>query len=494
MVGSEFQEVPTFVRTSYLVSRTFGSVYQGMRILIVIFSLIVLVTSCKKEGFITSSEARLVISADTLHFDTVFTSTGSITLFLRIFNENDQKLLINNVTLAGGASSPFKINVDGYKGPSVSNLEIEANDSLHVFVTVTINPTAANLPFVIQDSIKVEYNGNTRWVQLDAWGRNANFLRSKVITANETWTNTKPYVILGGLQVDTNVTLTIDKGCRIYVHADAPVVIDGTLITNGEKYDSTKVIFRGDRLDDPYRDFPAGWPGIFFRGQSKDNVLNYTVIKNAFQGLVTDQPSVNANPKLTLKQCEVDNCYDAGILALHSSIKAENTLVSNCGKNVILAQGGNYDFTHCTIVAYSNLFVLHKEPVLLITNFIKQDNIFLTADLNAIFKNCIFWGDNGTVDDEVVTGKQGTNPFVLNFQNCLWKVKNTPGNITSATNMLTNQDPLFDSVNNQQRFYNFRLKDGSPAINSGFVTGLSVDLDGNPRAVGNPDRGSYEKQ
>ena len=213
-----------------------------------------------------------------------------------------------------------------------------------------------------------------------------------------------------------------------------------------------------------------------------------------YQGLVTDQPSVNANPKLTLKQCEIDNCYDAGILALRSSITAENTLVSNCGKNIILAYGGNYDFTHCTSVAYSNLFLQHKEPVLLITNFIKQDNTFLTADLTAIFKNCIFWGDNGTVEDEVVTGKQGTNPYSLIFRNCIWKVKTTPGNISSATNILPNQDPLFDSVNNQRRFYNFRLKEGSPAINFGFVTGLSVDLDGNSRAIGNPDLGPYEKQ
>ena len=50
--------------------------------------------------------------------------------------------VLSNVTLAGGASSAFKINVDGYKGPTVSNLEIDANDSLHVFVNVSIDPTA----------------------------------------------------------------------------------------------------------------------------------------------------------------------------------------------------------------------------------------------------------------------------------------------------------------------------------------------------------------
>src|SRR6185436_6615061 len=101
----------------------------------------------------------------------------------------------------------------------------------------------------------------------------------------------------------------------------------------------------------------------------------------------------------------------------HTYIKAQNCLISNCGKNIILAQGGQYDFNHCTIAAYSNAFLLHKEPVLLVTNFIKQNNVLLTSDIVALFRNCIFWGDNGTVDDEVITSKQGSSTmFNVNFQ------------------------------------------------------------------------------
>ncbi len=48
-------------------------------------------------------------------------------------------------------------------------------------------------------------------MQLDAWGQNAHFYRNRLIDAHETWTNDKPYVILGGLLVDKNVTLTIQK-------------------------------------------------------------------------------------------------------------------------------------------------------------------------------------------------------------------------------------------------------------------------------------------
>jgi len=462
----------------------------------IIISIVLIVLSCKKDTFITSANATLNTSADTLHFDTVFTSIGSVTQYFRIFNTNDQKLRLTNIQLGGGTNSAFKINVDGFAGPSVSNIEIEPNDSVYVFVTVKIDPTVANISFVIQDSIRLEYNGNLKWIQLSAWGQNANFYRSKIISTNETWVNTKPYVILGSLQVAPGATLTINKGARIYVHADAPLIIDGTLKVMGEKYDSTRVVFRGDRLDEPYRDFPAAWPGIYFRASSNDNELNFAVIRNAYQGIVADQPSVNGNAKLVLNECIIDNCYDAGIIGIKSNIKATNCLISNCGKNLVLVHGGVYDFTHCTTAAISNDFISHKEPVLFVTNFIKDGNNVLTADLSANFRNCIFWGENGTVDDEVSLTKQGSAVFKINFQNCLWKAKNDPSAVAgvSSSNIIANQNPVFDSIATRGRFYSFRLKDGSPALNKGIATGVSLDLDGNARSVGLPDIGSYEKQ
>lgn len=454
---------------------------------------LLLFASCKKESFITDAAAKLSTSEDKLSFDTVFTSTGSTTQFFRIYNNNDQKLRLSRVALAGGAASMFKINADGFTGPEVQDLEMEARDSLYVFVTVKINPTAANLPFVVQDSIRIEFNGNTQWVQLEAWGQNAHFMRGRLIDANEVWTNDKPYVILDGLQVDTNVTLTLQEGVRVYLHADAPFVVDGTLRIDGKWYDSTRVHFRGDRLDEPYRDYPASWPGIFFRGSSKDNVLNYAVIHNAYQGVVAENSSGNLNPKLTLNECIIDNCYDAGILGLKTSIRAQNTLISNCGKNIILAWGGVYDFNHCTSVAYSNSFILHKEPSLFVSNYYKTGSGVVTGDLNAQFRNCIFWGDNGTVDDEVITGKQGNGVFAVSFQNCLWKIKNTPANSVSS-NMLSNTEPQFDSVNNSKRYYDFHLKESSPVINKGLASSLNRDLDGKPRPAGLPDPGCYERQ
>ncbi len=457
-------------------------------------TILLILYSCKKDSFITTSDARVTITADTLKFDTVFVTSGSTTQYFIIKNDNNQKLKVSSVKLLGGNSSLFKINVDGIVGPEIQNIEIDAKDSIYVFVEVNVNQNANNLPFVIRDSININYNGNNKLVQLEAWGQNAHFFRNRTITTNETWNNDLPYVILGSLFVDVNKTLTINKSCRIYVHADAPIVVDGTLQINGLKDTSNRVYFRGDRLDEPYKDFPASWPGIFFRATSKDNVLNYTVIKNAYQALGVQDPSPNANPKLTLNECVIDNAYDAGIISINSSITARNCLISNCGKNVAIYKGGTYSFQHCTMATYSNSYQLHRNPSITLANFITINNVPAPADLNAIFRNCIIWGENGIVDDEVVTVKNNSAAFNVTFQNNLWKVTTAPANVI-ATGIINNLTPQFDSINVSEKYYDFRLKSTSPAKDAGTATAIALDLDGKPRTFGiKPDLGCFEKQ
>jgi hypothetical protein len=79
---------------------------------------------CKKQTFITDKDAALTITADTLRFDTVFTSVGSVTQYFTLVNSNTQKLRISSIKLMGGSSSAYKINVDGMASPEVSNVEL----------------------------------------------------------------------------------------------------------------------------------------------------------------------------------------------------------------------------------------------------------------------------------------------------------------------------------------------------------------------------------
>jgi hypothetical protein len=447
------------------------------------------IASCSKDNINTSPDAQLIVSTDTLRFDTVFVSAGSITQSLKIYNPNNGKIIISSITLGGGQQSAFNINVDGIPGPLVNNAEIDANDSLYVFVTVNVDPNAATSPFLVSDSILFTVNGRNRQVQLQAYGQNAHYLESAVINANTTWDKTLPYVILGGIQVDTGITLTINAGTRIFLHADAPFIIDGTVIANGTKNDS--ITFQGDRLDKEYRELPASWPGIFFRTVSRNNYFRYVIVKNAYQGIVADQPSA-VYPKLDLSECTIDNIYDAGITGINSSIRAVNCLVSNCGLNILLTNGGNYELTHCTVASYYNVFIQHKKPVCIISNWDSSSQL-QTYDLQARLINNIFWGESGTVENEVLVSKRGNNAFSVLMENNIYKAVSDPPNTTLIGN-LVNTPPLFDSINETSRYFDFRIgKYPSPAIDAGKNLGIPADLDGKPRDV-KPDIGSYEKQ
>lgn len=459
--------------------------------LILFLLLLSFFTSCKKDSFTDSPTAFLRPTADTLHFDTVFTTTGSVSQLVKLVNNNDEGIRINSVRLAGGAASSFRINVDGLPGPVVNNIPVAANDSIYIFATVTINPNAANLPFLVRDSIEISYNGNKKWIQLDAYGQNAHFFRNRTITGNEVWNNDLPYVILDQLTVDTTASLVISKGCRVYIHADAPFFIHGSMQVNGEKWDSTRVVFNGDRLDEPYKDFPASWPGLYFTDASHDNVLNFAVIKNAYQAVVVTGPAPGT--KLSLNETIIDNAYDAGITAVNTSITARNLLVSNCGRNMLLAKGGTYRFTHLTSVAESNNYIQHRQPLLVLTDFINIGGVAVTAPLDAEFVNCILWGEaNGVVPEEVVVLKEGSaTPHVL-FDQVLWQLAAPPA-YSTVMGAIVNQPPLFDPPAGEM-FYDYPIKEESPAREKGKSTPVIRDIRGNPRPFGLPDLGSMEVQ
>lgn len=458
------------------------------------FFICIVYTSCKKDGFTTAPDARLSLSADTLKYDTVFTTTGSVTQAFKINNDNNQKLLLNTVKLMGGTASEYKINVNGIAAQQVNDIEVLPNDSIYVFVTVNINPTAANLPFIVRDSVQIIYNGNTRYVQLEAFGQNAHFLRGKIIESNTTWNDDLPYVILDSLKIDTGITLTIKEGCKIYCNAGAPILTDGTINCIGTK--DKPVVFTGDRLDEYYRDFPASWPGIYFRGTSIDNVFRFTTIKNAYQAIAVQGAPDNSNPKVSLSQCIIDNAYDAGIICVNTILVADNTLISNCGNNINIILGGAYAFTHCTVVSYST-YVPHKKPVLTATNFAEIDGAVVKTGLTATFTNCIFWGEDGNIKNELDVRKAaGNETFDVIFDHCLYKAETDPAGPTFPGS-IKNTDPLFDSVDVSKRYFDFRTTKAAaaPGVNKGnTLTNFTFDLDDKSRADGLPDIGCYEKQ
>jgi hypothetical protein len=485
----------------------------------VVMALIFLGTGCSKKQFINSN-ADVSFSTDTLSFDTVFTTQGSVTKEFTIHNNNNKWLKINNIKLGKGTSSAFRLNINGKPTQDISNLDIAPFDSVYVFVAVTVDATNANNPFVIEDSIVVTYNNNAAIsLPLIAYGQNAIYLDGETLQGNIVWTKTKPYVIINSILIDSTARLTIEAGTRIYMHANSKFFVKGTLIANGTKADS--IVFQGDRLDRNYfgGDIPGEWCGLHFLQNSVDNILNYCVVKNGgaawklydapsksfyfvAPGLIYLEPNAMGatNPKLRMNNCYVGLSISTGIIAFNSSMVATNCLLYTCGGNNFAAQqGGTYSFKHCTIANYGfylgglSLIKHDKTPVLGLTNYINtSDTTRDTAPLNASFYNCIV---DGTVTEanEIAIDNVNIVPHVINFNHCLLKTKSATTtadgvSLDATTTALLNGLTAFKDASKLL----FEIEPNSAAKNAGVNIGINADIMDKPRDGTMPSLGCYE--
>ena len=474
---------------------------------IIQFGILFLITglitvSCNKDIVTTNPDAKLEFTTDTLSFDTVFTSIGSTTQWFKAINRNKQAINISRIFLAGGNSSPFRLNINGIESVDESDVKIEGNDSLFIFVEVTIDPTGQNNPMVISDSVVFEVNGNVQDVNLIAFGQDFHLLNGDVIESQH-WVNDKPYLIYNSVLVDSLKTLTIDPGCRIHFHKGSSMFVKGTLNVNGTFEEP--VTFGGDRLEGIYKDVPGQWGattilgnnslyvfgGIHFLLGSRDNTINYAVIKNAYKGIQIDSMGFSENPMLTLTNSRIENMTLNCIDARTTSVRASNCIFANSGSyTVALLFGGDYEFYHCTLANYYYLSN-RNDPTLILNNFYKYNGDTYSFDLTkADFGNCIIYGNNET---ELGLENAGTGTFNYLFQNCLLKTggkDNLKG--PGFPNTIYDKDPLFVNIGE----HNYAIDSLSPARNVGdldIAKRFPTDLDNNSRlADEGPDLGALE--
>ena len=134
---------------------------RKISVISILVLLVALFPSCKKDKLITNSSAKLAFTADSILFDTVFTSIGSTTKLFRVHNNNSGTINISSIRLARGSASFYRLNVDGVAGTPgqvFTNIEIAAHDSMYIFVKVNIDPNAdpSVSPFIYRDSILFE--------------------------------------------------------------------------------------------------------------------------------------------------------------------------------------------------------------------------------------------------------------------------------------------------------------------------------------------------
>ncbi|SMO33677.1 hypothetical protein SAMN06265379_101114 [Saccharicrinis carchari] len=466
-------------------------------LIILLFSLSIL--SCEREFVYLSGSDGLKFSVDTLMFDTIFTSLGSVTKNFRVYNPYDEDLIIPTIQLSGSEKGNFRINVNGQPEPLVENVKINAKDSLLIFVDVTIKPDDENSPFVVDDSIMFYVGEKTQKVNLVAYGQNVVLLKNDTIKTT-TFTADKPYLIYDVLVVDTLETLTIEPGARLHFHNDAYLFVVGSMQVNGTPEEP--VSFLSDRLDDWYKDKPGQWGYIHFMPGSFDNVINHAIIQNGTMGVFADSVGLDNDAPLKISNTVINHISQFGILTQNSKVDVSNTVIGNCGHHsVALTLGGTYNFYHCTIANYFPAWSIRNTPALFLNNYFidESDDEVVNPLIEANFYNSIVHGRQFTeigfdFHKDVEKGTEDESKFNYKFVNCVLKSGNLDvSDKTRYISVWANEDPNFIDIKN----YNYQLDTLSFCKDIGdeeLAKKFPYDILNNNRLNDTaPDLGAYER-
>ena len=481
---------------------------KARHILFIITIFLSVGISCKKNSQINpDSNLKLEFSADTILFDTVFTSLGSATHELRIYNRHSDDLNISSIRLVRGDSSPYRLNLDGESATEIYDKIIPAGDSLFSFLRVTINPNDLNTPFVVEDELEFVTNGNTQVIKLLAWGQNANYIvADKVINIGgepypyhivadslETtvWNSELPYVIYGYALINSYGTLKIEKGTRIYCHQDGGIFSwsDGQLIIDGTA--DEPVIIQGDRLESYYNDTPGQWEQILMMDgrAGADHRISHAIIRNGTIGLNCQSSLKVTECALRIDNTIIENMNGYGLHSILYPVEAKNFVIANCGYANFWAFGGDYRFVHGTIA--DNWNGQSKDNVaVVLSNRAKDSNTeeIFYYPINVEMDNCIIYGSQ---NDEFVTsfGADADSTFLLDH--CLIKTERFANATTGFNHCLFNLNPFFANIANNDLHID---SIASPVIGTGnpiFGNEVPYDLDGVSR-VGAPDMGAFQ--
>jgi len=483
-----------------------------MRNLLFLFFIIsaISLTSCRNDFEFKPSSGGLEFSRDTVYFDTVFSNIGSSTYTLKVYNRSNVDISIPSIRLGKGLDSKYRMTVDGMVGNNriFENVEMLAKDSMYIFIETTVDIAEANpTDFLYTDQIEFGSGSTLQKVELVTLIQDAYFLypqrfddgsyeniniggtpqRGFILDENDPingneyiWNNSKPYVIYGYAAVPANKTLVVEAGARIHFHAESSLIIgdqgsikvNGGISNNPDNPLESHVIFQGDRLEPLYEDVPGQWGAIWLTQGSKNNEFTNCIIKNGVVGLLIDGSTGLTNPEadVKLRNVQIYDHSNFGILARTAYIKAENVVINSAGQFALACTyGGKYNFNHST---FNNNWTSSRQLSVYLNNYFEGAEPEILPIEEATFTNCIIYGLNQI---QMLIDKRGEGTFNYKFDHCLIKFNN-------VNNVYTNND-LYQFTN-PERYVNCIIATNNSVANPKFLNVIKNKLNiGNDSAA-----------
>jgi hypothetical protein len=489
---------------------------------------------CKPREEELQTSGALEFSADTVKFDTVFTTLRTVTKRLWVYNRNPKGVNVDLVGLEKPATSAYTLLINGDLKQTATNLFIRGEDSLLILVRAKLPDNGQNgVPkdYVLEEKLNFRTNGQDQHVLLRSFGQNIYLHDNVALGCGAVWTNDRPHVLYNSVVVPPGCTLRIKPGTRVYAHAGAALIVQGTLLVNSPAdYAPTDTVkatnanivrFGGDRSGEvQYATAPGQWTGIVFAASSHGNVIRYAQIQNATSGLLLYNPdNLSPRPDVLLQNSSVRYIsganvsfagaksplpYGAGVLSVSGKVAMENTLLTDCYEYAVLGiGGGDYALNYCTIANYPATPGVRSTASLTFTN-VAADGTAKRDGPTLSLKNSVVWG---SISDELFLDNYDNYSAGISIQNTMLATqsyaattddKNKPGLAKPSLNNLivtySYTYPKFKRISTGASS-DYRLDKESPGLDRAIQqvgTPPATDLLNLPRDSAHPALGAYQ--
>lgn len=465
-----------------------------------------LLTACREDQLSNDPQLCLTLSCDTLRFDTVFTSIGSATAQVMLYNPNSNALRINRFWIQNGQY--FHVNIDGETQPErLHDIDLRGGDSLYIFVRVNIDPRDTNNPFYITDALHIAYNDRVLDLHMEAYGQDAIIIRSPKLRrqyAEYNFGADRPYLIYDTVLITG--TTHIDRGARLYMHPGSSIYAYGDVMAQGTV--DEPIIIRSDRRDElfdtvPYLYAAGGWGGLFLINDTRDGTPQYNLdhvdILSGNVGLYCYNEHTDRIPHLSLHNSRIHNHAIYGLALQNVDADVVNTEISNAASYCVYLSGGTHRFTHTTVASYfrwTNVAIQSATRDTVAAVYI--DNLSKTGlPTRTSFVNSII---TGLRRNNLMLATPLPQYYAGEFIGCYLKADSLSAaaahhnryyHDTDSANVFVNN---FYAIDQRTRYYDFRLDSLSPARGIAIAdTTIRYPLDRNEhaRTLGQPDAGCY---
>jgi hypothetical protein len=461
--------------------------------------------ACHPQDTITSA-TQIRFSQDSVYFDTVFTSIGSSTQRIMLYNDSKDPVFIESIS---SKTTYFQINLDGENQIDlIKHYEIPAQDSIFLFIRACIDPFKQDNPVLIEDTLLFVIDNNVVSLPMQAYGQDVILLKTKEgrteFPSGYTFHANRPYLIYDTVLVAGK--MQIMSGATLYMHNNASIYALGSVEALGEK--NAPITIRGDRLDKlfekvPYKYASGQWGGLYFLHYKGEPIptyeLNHVHLLSGNIGLYCLSEDKDERGILSMRNSKVHNHAMYGVVLQNTDADISNCEISNCAAYCVYLAGGTHTLTHNTIASFFgypyttiNIHQVMREDVaaLYINNLSKQ-----YAPTVANIRNCIITGAReNNIALATPLPSYYTGEIIGNYiKSDTLQVPNSRGNIYAQKNdsaVFINTHYLYK----EYIYYDFHLDSLSPARGiADSIISLSYPMDiENLQRKPHPDAGCYE--